>query len=90
MSLKDLQKGMPHGLKKQHDAMTAAEAFKAEENLRNEALKCHHFGNDCPSRGPDRLMQAGNDFQRRADYFKLLGESKIAAAKEEGDTNAKF
>jgi len=78
---KELQREMPHALKKQHDAMTAAEAFKAEKELRNEALKCHYFGNDCPSRGPDRLMQAGNDFQRRANYFKLLGESKLAAAK---------
>jgi len=75
-TLAQYQKGMPPEVKAKHDAMTAARARHEEALLRNESLKCAYFGNDCPMRGPDGLMQASNNFEERANYFKLLAESK--------------
>lgn len=77
-TLAEYQEGMPPEVKAEHDAMTKAAAETAAKDLEREAMKCHYFGNECPTRGPDGLMQASENFARRARYFRLLAASKGA------------
>lgn len=62
-TLEEYQKQMPADVLAKHNAMTKEEALKASDDLEKESLKCTYFGIE-------------NNYHERAEYFKLLAESK--------------